>query len=82
MQTLRYSPYLKSIFAVLDALVLCLCLFYFNKNLSVVREEHVITAVLLVILWFLLSSKTKIYNVPRILTYTSYLERLLLQLLF
>lgn len=82
MQNLRYSPYLKSIFSILDALVMCGTIAYFNDRTSVVGESNLFTMLLLLFFWFLLSSKTKIYNIPRILTYTSYLERLLLHLLF
>lgn len=83
MQNLRYSPYLKSIFSILDALVLCGTISYFNRNTAqFLGESHFFTMLLLLFFWFLLSSKTRIYNIPRILTYTSYLERLLLHLLF
>lgn len=73
---------------MLDLLVIALIfiLFYSLKNLKIIYVEDNISEVffsliLIIFFWILLSSKTKIYNVHRNLTYTHFLERLIIHLL-
>lgn len=82
MQSLRYSPYFRSVFSILDGLVLCAVIAYYNGFQQLFSEGNLFAILILLFFWYLLSSKTKIYNVPRTLTFTAYLERLLLHLLF
>lgn len=81
MQRLRYSPYFKSIFAVIDQVVLLSTIVWYTGTEGFWHEENLFTMLLVSLFWFLLSSKTRIYNIPRTLTYTSYLERLVIHLL-
>lgn len=52
-----------------------------NENLKCHKEtwyQNAFSLVLLFLFWVLLSGRTKIYNIPRNLTYTLFLERLLI----
>lgn len=85
MQRIRYSRYLKSIIILLDLLVIAsIFIFFFisrNEDLKYNREtwyQNIFSLLLLFLFWMLLSGRTKIYNIPRNLTYTLFLERLLI----
>lgn len=89
MQRIRYSRYLKSIIILLDLLVIaCIFVFFFlirNENLKYNKEtwyQNIFSLILLFLFWMLLSGRTKIYNIPRNLTYTLFLERLLVHFIF
>ncbi len=88
MQRIRYSRYLKSIIVLLDLLVMAsIFIFFFlrrNQNLKYNPEtwyQNLFSLALLFLFWMLLSGRTKIYNIPRNLTYTLFLERLLVHFL-
>lgn len=85
MQRIRYSRYLKSIIILLDLMVIAsIFIFFFlsrNQNLKYHKEawyQNGFSLILLFLFWVLLSGRTKIYNIPRNLTYTLFLERLLI----
>ncbi|MDM1556511.1 exopolysaccharide biosynthesis polyprenyl glycosylphosphotransferase [Chryseobacterium indologenes] len=85
MQRIRYSRYLKSIIILLDLMVIAsIFIFFFisrNESLKYHKEtwyQNAFSLVLLFLFWVLLSGRTKIYNIPRNLTYTLFLERLLI----
>ncbi|AZA81130.1 glycosyl transferase [Chryseobacterium lactis] len=89
MQRIRYSRYLKSIIILLDLMVIAsIFIFFFvsrNESLKYNEEtwyQNIFSLVLLFLFWVLLSGRTKIYNIPRNLTYTLFLERLLTHFLF
>ncbi|MBL1221376.1 exopolysaccharide biosynthesis polyprenyl glycosylphosphotransferase [Chryseobacterium sp. L7] len=89
MQRIRYSRYLKSIIILLDLLVIAsIFIFFFvsrNENLKYSEEtwyENIFSITLLFLFWMLLSGRTKIYNIQRNLTYTLFLERLLIHFIF
>ncbi|WP_267404677.1 MULTISPECIES: exopolysaccharide biosynthesis polyprenyl glycosylphosphotransferase [unclassified Chryseobacterium] len=88
MQRIRYSRYLKSIIILLDLLVIAsIFIFFFisrNEELKYNQEswyQNTFSLALLFLFWMLLSGRTKIYNIPRNLTYTLFLERLLIHFL-
>lgn len=88
MQRIRYSRYLKSIIVLLDLLVMAsIFIFFFlsrNQDLKYNPEtwyQNAFSLALLFLFWMLLSGRTKIYNIPRNLTYTLFLERLLIHFL-
>ncbi|KMQ69590.1 glycosyl transferase [Chryseobacterium sp. FH2] len=88
MQRIRYSRYLKSIIILLDLLVIAsIFIFFFisrNEELKYNQEswyQNAFSLALLFLFWMLLSGRTKIYNIPRNLTYTLFLERLLIHFL-
>lgn len=88
MQRIRYSRYLKSIIILLDLLVIASVFIFFflsrNANLKYNQEtwyQNLFSLVLLFLFWMLLSGRTRIYNIPRNLTYTLFLERLLIHFL-
>lgn len=73
---------------MLDLLVIAsIFIFFFvsrNQNLKYNQEtwyQNVFSLVLLFLFWMLLSGRTRIYNIPRNLTYTLFLERLLVHFL-
>ncbi|REC63223.1 glycosyl transferase [Chryseobacterium pennae] len=85
MQRIRYSRYLKSIIILLDLMVIAAIFIFFfisrNEGLKYHREtwyQNAFSLILLFLFWVLLSGRTKIYNIPRNLTYTLFLERLLI----
>lgn len=89
MQRIRYSRYLKSIIILLDLLVIASVFVFFflsrNENLKYNKEtwyQNIFSLLLLFMFWMLLSGRTKIYNVARNLTYTLFLERLLIHFIF
>lgn len=82
MQRLRYSRYLKSGVILLDIIVIALVFIFFfvqrNKDLNLdsqLWEQNILSITLLTLFWILLSGRTKLYTIPRNLTYTLYLER-------
>ncbi|MFY7816179.1 MAG: glycosyl transferase, partial [Chryseobacterium taeanense] len=88
MQRIRYSRYLKSIIALLDLLVIAsiFVFFYITRNQNVRQSQEIwyqnsFSLILLFLFWMLLSGRTRIYNIPRNLTYTLFLERLLIHFL-
>lgn len=85
MQRIRYSRYLKSIIILLDLLVIAsIFIFFFisrNEDLKYNQEtwyQNLFSLILLFLFWMLLSGRTKIYTISRNLTYTLFLERLLI----
>lgn len=82
MQRIRYSRYFKLSFVLLDVIIIALTFFYFfyrNNQFNyqpIVKEQNLLLIVVFVFFWILLSGRTKLYTVPRNLTYTIYLERL------
>lgn len=84
MQRLRYSKYLKVIVVLLDIVVMVAVFSYFFLQKKIPgdsTEQNLFTVVLLALFWVLLSSRTKLYNISRNLTYTVYLERYFSQML-
>ena len=83
MQRLRYSRYFKSIFISLDIFVLIivfLSLFWIKNDFDKgdgISEYNIISLIILISFWILLSGRTKLYSIPRNLTFTIYLERLI-----
>jgi putative colanic acid biosynthesis UDP-glucose lipid carrier transferase len=80
MQRLRYSKYLKITVILLDIVIIAGVFVYFFKQRNPIynieaNEQNLLSIVLLSLFWVLLSSRTKLYNVSRNLTYTLYLER-------
>lgn len=89
MQKLRFSRYFKGIIILLDILAITgVFAFYFfsrNRALDIVEvdwEKTVLTHIALLLLWLLLSGTTKLYSIPRNLTFTLFIERLLKQIVF
>ena len=89
MQRLRFSKYFKAVVILLDILVLAIVFVIFfiqkNKNIDFADidwEQNSLSILLLSLFWILLSGHTKLYDIPRNLTYTLYLERILAQMLF
>jgi putative colanic acid biosynthesis UDP-glucose lipid carrier transferase len=89
MQRIRYSRYLKSIIILLDLMVIAsIFIFFFisrNESLRYHEEtwyQNIFSLILLFLFWMLLSGRTKIYSIQRNLTYTLFLERLLIHFLF
>lgn len=82
MQRLRYSRYFKSLIILVDILVFAaVFIFFYQRNHQVefnreALEQNLLILLLLSFFWILLSGKTKLYSVERILTYTNYVERL------
>ena len=82
MQRIRYSRYFKTIFILLDVLVIAaVFVFFFLRNHAFkyekdVWEQNSLSLILLALFWILLSGRTKLYTIARNLTYTIYLERL------
>lgn len=73
---------------MLDLVVIAsIFMFFFisrNKELKYSPEtwyQNIFSLLLLFLFWMLLSGRTKIYNIPRNLTYTLFLERLLIHFL-
>ena len=86
MQRIRYSRYLKMIIVLLDLLVLAsvFVFFYLSRNSDLIYNvglwyENSFPLLLLISFWILLSGRTKIYNIPRNLTYTLFAERIIAQ---
>lgn len=83
MQRIRYSRYFKSVFILLDILIITAVFIYayWHKNksdlISGLTELNVLSIIILIALWVLLSGRSKLYSIPRNLTFTIYLERLI-----
>ncbi len=88
MQKLRFSKYFKGIVILLDILIIAFVFVFFfnlrNRELQIQDvdwEQNGLSILLLTLFWILLSSRTKLYDIPRNLTYTLYLERLISHIL-
>ena len=88
MQRLRYSRYFKTFVILLDMiLVSVIFCFYYFKNFEVkydseTLEQNILSVLLLCFFWILLSGRTRLYHIPRNVTYTIYLERILIHVFF
>lgn len=86
MQKLRYSVYAKPLIVLLDLVFMLFIFGYFYIGFydfdyhSANGDRFSVLAVLFCAYWILLSARTAIYHVPRTLTYTRYLERLILHI--
>ncbi len=86
MQKLRYSRYFKSLMILLDMILVAsvFVIFYYRnfewKYDSVEIEQNLLSTALLCLFWILLSGRTRLYDVPRSLTFTSYLERIIVHI--
>lgn len=81
MQNLRYSHYFRLLVTLADMALLGGMLLYFNQKNNYSTEPWLSVVLLLLFFWFILSAKSGIYAVSRLLTYTKYLERLAMHLL-
>ncbi len=89
MQKLRFSRYFKGIIILIDLLAITgvFTLYFFSRNRDlqihqVDWEQTLLTHAILLFFWILLSGSTKLYDIPRNLTFTIFVERLLKQILF
>lgn len=88
MQRLRYSRYFKTFVILLDMVLVAavFCLYYFRnfevKYDSETVEQNLLSILLLCFFWLLLSGRTKLYHIPRNVTYTIFLERILIHVFF
>ncbi len=86
MQKLRYSRYFKSLMILLDMILVAsvFVIFYYRnfewKYDENQIEQNLLSIALLCLFWILLSGRTKLYHVPRSLTFTSYLERIIVHI--
>ena len=87
MQRLRFSRYFKGIVILLDIFVLAVIFVYFfierNRDLNISEvdwQQNTLSILLLALFWILVSGSTKLYDISRNLTYTLYLERILVHL--
>ncbi len=84
MQRLRYSRYFKTFVILLDmTLVSALFVTYYWRNFEVkydseTLEQNILSILLLCFFWLLLSGRTRLYHIPRNVTYIIYLERIFL----
>lgn len=88
MQKLRFSKYFKGIVILLDIFIIAFVFVFFfhlrNRELQIQNvdwEQNGLSVLLLIFFWILLSGRTKLYDIPRNLTYTLYLERLISHIL-
>ena len=87
MQKIRYSRYFRLVFILLDIMVISAVFIYFylrNEQelfADVNTEQNILSITVLVFFWILLSGRTRLYSVPRTITYTLYLERLVTHIL-
>ena len=83
MQRIRYSRYFKTAIIILDIFIVAFVfIFFFLAKHSfeiakVKTEQNILSLLLLTFFWILLSGRTKLYSIPRNLTYTLYIERIL-----
>lgn len=83
MQKLRFSRYFKALMISLDIIVFVFIFLYFHlkNNFSIgiqnYTETDTVSLFIIISFWILLSGKTNLYNLPRTLTYTNYLSRLI-----
>ncbi|GGG45423.1 exopolysaccharide biosynthesis polyprenyl glycosylphosphotransferase [Epilithonimonas arachidiradicis] len=88
MQRLRYSRYFKVFVILLDMiLVSSVFVIYYWRNFEVKYdsdslEQNILSILLLCFFWLLLSGRTRLYHIPRNVTYTIYLERILIHVFF
>lgn len=88
MQKLRYSRYFKTFVILLDMiLVAAVFCFYYFRNFEVkydseTLEQNLLSILLLCFFWILLSGRTRLYHIPRNVTYTIFLERILIHVFF
>ncbi len=88
MQRLRYSRYFKVFVILLDMiLVSSVFIIYYWRNFEVKYdseslEQNILSILLLCFFWILLSGRTRLYHIPRNVTYTIYLERILIHVFF
>ena len=82
MQRIRYSRYFKTAIIILDIFIVASVFIFFfltKHSLEIAKtktEQNVLALLLLTFFWILLSGRTKLYSIPRNLTYTLYVERI------
>lgn len=88
MQRLRYSRYLKSAIIIFDILIVAavFVFFFLMRNEFVLEktntQQNILSLILLSFFWILLSGRTKLYTIPRNLTFTIYVERIITHIFF
>ena len=88
MQRLRYSRYFKAFVILLDMiLVASVFVSYYRRNFEIKYdseslEQNILSVLLLCFFWLLLSGRTRLYHIPRNITYTIYLERIIIHVFF
>lgn len=88
MQRLRYSRYFKTAVITLDIIIVATVFVFFflashSFNISKKElEQSILPLLLLSSFWILLSGRTKLYSIPRNLTYTLYVERIITHIIF
>lgn len=78
MQKLRYSKYIKVFSVGADFCILLVLYFLFSSERGAgtefLSEKNILLCLALCGLWLLLSGQTKLYSLPRTLTFTRYLQ--------
>ncbi|WP_026315449.1 sugar transferase [Riemerella columbina] len=86
MQKTRYSRYIRPLFITADLLMLMIYFYGFIKkplgNLGLNWENYLLFMLVAAAIWILVSGYSKVYHVPRTLTYTRHMERVFKQLIF
>lgn len=86
MQRIRYSRYFKTAIIILDLIIVASVFIYFflirnAMDFTKTKEQiNLLSLLLISLFWLLLSGRTKLYNIPRNLTFTMYLERVVTHL--
>lgn len=85
MQKLRFSKYLKVFIIVLDLMVLVALFGFFSESKDLLTEgvwnaweEFIFYCLFLSGIWVSISAHTRLYDIPRNLTYTLFLERIII----
>lgn len=88
MQRLRYSRYFKTFVILLDMILVAAVFYlYYFRNFEVkydseTLEQNLLSILLLCFFWLLLSGRTRLYHIPRNVTYTIFLERIFIHVFF
>lgn len=82
MQNLRYSHYFRTLITLADLGILVGMLWFFSGEQIRSSELWISVVLLLTFFWLILGARTGIYAVSRLMTFTKFLERLVIHLLF
>lgn len=81
MQQTRYSGIIRAMILLADLALVILFIWIFNRNPASWSDSDLITVIILLFMWLLISVRTKLYHIPRMLTLSNFVERLLFQLI-
>lgn len=81
MQNTRFSGIIRALIVLVDIALIILFIWLYNCNTETWSDANLASVLILIFIWMLIGARTQLYQIPRMLTFTSFVERIFFQLI-